>query len=510
VAVAVAQAAIPAPAMPVAPHTDIAIIGAGFAGLGMAMRLRGAGMRDLVILERGDDVGGTWRDNTYPGCTCDVPSHLYSYSFLLNPRWSRSFSPQWEIQEYLRRCARETGVIDCVRLGVEVRNAAWDEQAGRWLLQTSAGPRTARVLIAAMGGLSDPAIPDIKGLSSFHGRIFHSARWDHDHDLHGERVATIGTGASAIQFIPQIQPRVGRLHVFQRTPPWIAPRNDRSITRLERWLFTHVPGAQRIPRAGIYLAREAMVPALTWDPRLLGGIQAIAQRHLQRQVRDPELRARLRPSYRIGCKRILISNDYYPSLTQPNVEVVSEGIREIRDRAIVTTDGAEREVDTIILGTGFHVTDMPAMQHIRGRGGLLLADAWADGMAAHLGTTIAGFPNLFMMIGPSTGLGHTSIVVMIESQAAYVVDCLRWMQRSAVHAVEVSEAAQQGFVDSVQRRMQRTVWMRGGCASWYMDASGRITTLWPRSTWDFRRRTRRFDPAAYHVTSAVRQAAAVL
>jgi cation diffusion facilitator CzcD-associated flavoprotein CzcO len=480
------------------PHVRVAIVGSGFSGLGAAIRLKRQGVDDLVVLERADDVGGTWRDNGYPGCACDVPSHLYSFSFAPNPGWTRSFSPQPEIWDYLRRCARDHGVLPHLRLGHELLEAAWEDGTQRWRLRTSQGSLTAQVLVLGTGPLSEPSIPALPGLDRFRGTVFHSAAWNHEHVLDGERVAVVGTGASAIQFVPHVQRLAGRLHLFQRTPPWILPRRDRAITPLEHWLFRTVPATQRLARLGIYWSREMSVAGFTLEPRLMGLARRLALRHLRRQVPDPELRARLTPAYTVGCKRILLSNDYYPALTRPNVEVLPTGVAEARERSLVGSDGTERQVDTIILGTGFHVTDAPAMQRVRGRDGRLLSEVWRSGMAAHLGTTVAGFPNLFMLVGPNTGLAHTSIVLMIESQLAYVLDALRHMDAHGAGSVEVRPESQAAFVDEVQERMRRTVWVRGGCASWYLDASGRNTTLWPGSTWAYRLRTRRFH-AAQHV-----------
>jgi cation diffusion facilitator CzcD-associated flavoprotein CzcO len=477
----------------------VAIVGTGFAGLGTAIRLRQQGIDDFVVLERADEVGGTWRDNSYPGCTCDVPSHLYSFSFAPNPGWSRSFSPQPEILDYLRDCADRFGVRPHIRFGHEVRSARWDEDARRWRIETDRGEVVAQVLVAGMGPLSEPAVPDIPGLASFEGAMFHSARWDHDHDLAGERVAVIGTGASAIQFVPEIQPEVERLTVFQRTAPWVVPRADRAISAVERRALRRVPGLQKAWRGAIYWAREALVWAFV-HPRLLRRLQRMAAGHLARQVEDPALRADLTPDYTMGCKRILISNDWYPALAQPNVDVVTSPIAEVRPHGVVTADGVEHPVDTIVFGTGFHVTDPPAADRLWGRDGLLLKDAWRDGMQAYLGAAIAGFPNLFMLIGPNTGLGHSSMVFMIESQIAYVLDCLRTMDDEGLDTVEVRRDVQAGFNAEVQSRLVDTVWNAGGCRSWYLDAAGRNTTLWPTYTWRFRLRTRRFDLGSYRTT----------
>jgi cation diffusion facilitator CzcD-associated flavoprotein CzcO len=475
----------------------VAIVGTGFSGLGMAARLKREGIDDFVVLERNEGVGGTWWDNTYPGCQCDVPSHLYSFSFAPNPDWSRTYSLQPEIRDYLRDCADRFGITPHVRFGCELSSAAWDERGGVWRLETSEGEITAQFLVAGVGPLSEPAMPDVPGLDRFEGAVFHSARWDHDHELAGERVGVIGTGASAIQFVPRIQPAVRSLHVFQRTPPWILPHTDRPVTRLERTLYRRFPGLQRLARAGIYLSREWLVLAFAKRRRLMKLPERLARRHLARQVRDPELRRSLTPDYTIGCKRILLSNDWYPALTASNARVVTDAISEVRERSLVTAAGEEIELDTIVLGTGFRVTDLPAADHLRGREGRSLRDAWQGSPQAYLGTSIAGFPNLFMLLGPNTGLGHNSMVFMIESQIAHVIRCVRAVEAADARALEVREEAQVGFNDQLQRELRGTVWNAGGCKSWYIDRTGRNTTIWPRFTWQFRRSARRFEPAAY-------------
>jgi cation diffusion facilitator CzcD-associated flavoprotein CzcO len=485
-----------------ASHFRVAIVGSGFGGIGMAIRLKQAGIEDFAVFERADDVGGTWQANTYPGCQCDVPSHLYSFSFALNPQWSRTFSLQPEIWDYLRGVARAHDVYPHVRLEHEVQSASWDEQQSRWRLSTSQGEFTADIVVAAMGGLSEPSIPDIPGLDSFQGRCFHTAAWDHTHNLTAKRVAVVGTGASTIQVVPAIQPVVEQLVLFQRTPPWVMPHRDRAISRWERRLYSAFPGLQRAMRTAIYWAREVFVlPFL--HPRLARNPERIARRHISQQVPDRELRRKVTPRYRFGCKRVLLSNDYYPALSQPNVEVVTDGIAEVRPHSIVTTGGEEHAVDTIIFGTGFQVTSPPATQRLWGREGRLLADVWQGSPRAHLGTAIAGFPNLFMLLGPNTGLGHNSVVHMVESQIAYVMDCLAKMDEHDLASVEVRPEAERAFVDEMQRRMQGTVWMTGGCASWYLDATGRNSTLWPGPSWSYRLRTRRFDPDNYRVTARV-------
>jgi cation diffusion facilitator CzcD-associated flavoprotein CzcO len=488
-------------------HHHVIVIGTGFAGLGMAIRLRQRGMTDFVMLERAADVGGTWRDNCYPGCACDVPSRLYSFSFELNPSWSRSFSPQQEIWDYLRHCTDSYGLLPHIRFHHEVLEAAWDHPQRRWRVRTNRGELTCDVLITGTGALSDPNIPDIPGLDSFRGTVFHSARWDPGYDMRGRRVAVVGTGASAIQFVPRIQPQVGSLTVFQRTPGWIMPRGEREVGGVERTLYRAVPGLQRLVRAGIYCGREALVPGFVVNPRLLKIAELIARAHLHRQVADPGLRAKLTPDYAIGCKRILISNDYLPALTRPNVDLVTSGVAQVGADWVQATDGTRREVDTIIFGTGFHVTDMPMASWIRGRDGRTLAEVWSGGAQAHRGTTVAGFPNLFILVGPNTGLGHSSMIYMIESQVAYTIDALRYLRRTGAPAVEVRRQAQLAYNQTIQRRMKGTVWTAGGCASWYLDTHGHNTTLWPTFTWRFRRATRAFQPAEYllheHATQPV-------
>jgi cation diffusion facilitator CzcD-associated flavoprotein CzcO len=480
-------------------HHRVAIVGSGFSGLGMAVKLKQAGIDDFVILERAGDLGGTWRDNTYPGCQCDVESNLYSFSFALNPAWSRSYSPQAEIWDYLRLCAEKFRLIPHIRYRHEVLSAAWDDGAARWRIETSAGSLSADVLVAAVGPLSEPSLPSIPGLDTFTGTRFHSAAWNHHLELDGKRVAVIGTGASAIQFVPYIQPLVAQLHLFQRTPPWVLPHRDRPVSRLARRLYRSVPGFQRLVRGAVYWSRELFVlPFMKVRPNPTP--ERMARHHLETQVADPELRARLTPDYAIGCKRILISNNYYPAIQQPNVELVTDVIREVRGRSIVTADGSDREVDAIILATGFRVTEMPFARWVTGRNGRRLADAWSGSPAAYRGTAVSGFPNLFLLLGPNTGLGHTSVLVMLEAQLRYVMGCLRHLERSGMAAIEVLPEAQESFNAEVQSGLRDTVWNSGGCRSWYLDRTGRNTTIWPGMTWPYVRLLRRFDPAAYRLS----------
>ncbi len=495
-------------ATPLPVEVEIAVVGSGFSGIAMAAGLRRSGRRDFLILEKADRVGGTWRENTYPGCRCDVPSHVYSFSFAPNPDWSATFSPQPEIQSYLERVAADEGLLEHVRFGCELTGATWDADAGRWRLETSAGPLAARVLIAGAGPLHEPKLPEIAGIEGFEGTIFHSATWDHDHDLDRERVAVIGTGASSIQFVPQIQPRVARLHVFQRTAPWVMPRRDRRFSRAERTLFARLPAAQRLMRAAIYWAREAFaIPMLR--VALAPLLRRIGELHLRNQVADPELRRRVTPDYLPGCKRILVANDYLPSLGEPNVEVVTDAIAEIRKRAVVTADGTEREVDTIILGTGFHVTDLPVAERIRDARGRSLAECWDGSPQALRGTSVAGYPNLFFLLGPNTGLGHNSVVFMAEAQVAYILRALAHLERSGANAIVPTAAAQRDWNRAIQARMGGTVWTEGGCSSWYIDRNGVNTSLWPDFSFRFERALREFDPGEYELAGVGSDAAAI-
>jgi len=479
------------------------IVGSGFSGLCAAIKLTEDGETDFVVIEKGDDVGGTWRDNTYPGACCDVPSQLYSFSFARNPEWSSSYSPQPEIQAYLQSIADEYAVRDRAVFGTELERATWDDEAQVWRCRTSSGEVVARTLITGTGGLSEPRLPAIEGIETFTGRLFHSASWDHTVDLAGQRVAVIGTGASAIQIVPEVQQVAAHLDVYQRTAPWVIPRNDRRYSRLERLALRRVPALARLYRTGIYWSHEGYVPAFTWQPRLGAPAQKAATINIHKGIKDPELRAKVTPTFLLGCKRVLRSNTYYPALAAENVDLVTHPIARITPTSIVTGDGAEHPVDVIVVATGFWTTDLPIAERVVGREGRTLAEEWsAGGMSAYKGTTVHGFPNLFMMTGPNTGQGHTSVVFTIESQVAYLRDALRTMRERGYAAVEPRARAQRRWNSDVQRRMGHTVWNTGGCSSWYLDTHGRNTVLWPKSTFTFRRKLARFDLAAYDVRVA--------
>ena len=482
-------------------HLPIAIIGAGFAGIGLAIKLREAGIHDFTILERASELGGTWRDNTYPGCACDVASCLYSYSFAPNPDWSRAFSNQPEILAYLRGVAAEHDVERDIRYDIELLEARWDDEAALWRLRTSRGDLTTSMLVPAMGPFGDPVTPDIPGIDRFAGAKFHSLRWNHDHDLAGERVAVIGTGASAVQFIPEIQPEVGRLLVFQRTPPWIMPRFDRPTRAVERKLMRRFPGLQKAIRGITYALVESLGLVIFVDRRFSAGFHRVGRWQLKRQVPDPELRAKLTPDYTIGCKRAILSDAYLPSLTRANVDVITDDIAEVREHAVVTADGVEHEVDTIVFGTGFDVPPRGA-DRVIGRDGRSVIDVYDERPRSYNGTCLVGFPNLFTFFGPFGAAGNQSALYMLESQMAYIVDAARTMRARGARTVEVRPEVQEAFVAEAEERSRDTVWLQGGCRSYYQTPDGRNAGLWPNWSFRYRRRTRRFDAEAYVLEAA--------
>ncbi|MCF8611837.1 NAD(P)/FAD-dependent oxidoreductase [Gordonia sp. HY285] len=487
---------------------EIVIIGAGFSGLGAAIKLAQSGHDDYLLLDRGSDFGGTWRDNVYPGAACDVPSHLYSYSFAQNPDWSRSYSHQPEIHRYINAVADEHRIADRTWFGTDVTDVDWNDDESRWTVRAERNGETvtvrAGIVVGGIGPLCEPNLPDIKGIDRFGGTIVHTARWDTDYDFAGKRVAVIGTGASAIQVVPELGKTVGHMDVYQRTAPWIIPRNERPYLSVENWAFKHVPGLQNLIRGTIYTANESVAAGMTFAPKALKPVEAICRANIFRGIRNPELRKAVTPTFAVGCKRILKSNEWYPTLDRPNVDLVTDGIAEVTETGVVTADGTARDVDVIVVATGFHVTDSPAFESIRGVGGKSLAQVWAaDGMQAYKGSFVHGFPNLMLLVGPSTGLGHTSMVYMIESQLNYLVDYIRKTREAGIGRTEVKLEAQDRYNDELQHSLRNSVWETGGCASWYKDANGKITSLWPGFTFTFRNKTRAFDVAAYDVTPRV-------
>lgn len=488
--------------LPASVHT--LVVGAGFAGMAAAAAvLRAEPSADLLIIERADEVGGTWRDNTYPGCACDVPTSLYSFSFAPSARWSHSFARQPEIHRYLTAVADQTGLRRHLITGCELLGAVWDDDRQCWQVHTSQGNLTATVLVAATGALSTPKLPDVPGLNRFGGTVFHSATWNHGHDLTAERVAVIGTGASAVQFVPEIADRTSHLTVFQRTPAWVMPRLDRTLGSFEKSLYHRIPLLQRLVRSIVYTYREgylALLAHLTW---LLPLVQLIAKAQLRRQVPDPALRAALTPDFRIGCKRILLTNDWLPTLSRADVDVVTSALTEVTDTGVRDGAGTLHDVDTIIFATGFTSTEPPVAHLLTGTNGDTLAEHWAGSPSAHLGITVSGFPNLFLMYGPNTNLGHSSIVYMLESQAAYLAAALHTMRTQCLTSVDVHPEAQASYDAWVASALKNTVWNSGGCSSWYLDSRGRNSVMWPTFTFRFRARTKTFDLKNYRTSTAV-------
>jgi cation diffusion facilitator CzcD-associated flavoprotein CzcO len=479
---------------------NVLIVGAGFSGLAVATLLNRAGVGSFRILEAADELGGTWRDNTYPGCACDIPSPLYSYSFHQKSDWTRLFAEQPEILDYLRDVARRLGLIAHTRFGQRVERAQWIERRARWEVSTATGGRyRARFLISAVGPLHHPAYPTLPGIERFEGPAFHSARWRHDVDLSGMRVVVVGTGASAIQFVPAIVDRVRALTVFQRTPPWIVPKPDRVFDVRHRRLAHWFPPYRWWVRNRLFWVHEKRAAGFITDPALMAKTAALARCLIDKQVADPGLRKIVTPDYAIGCKRLLISSDWYPALSRPHVTLKPGGVKEIRQHSVVCDDGTEVGADVLIYGTGFDAQHTIRIE-IVGRNGLNIAEAWKAGNQAYLGTTVSGFPNLFLMTGPNTGLGHNSQIFMIEAQARYIVHALRALRRRGADSMEVRPEVEQAFNEWLDNRLINTVWQTGGCRSWYQDPrSGRNTILWPHTTISFWRRTRRAHMSDYHL-----------
>ena len=480
-------------------QTRIVIVGAGFGGIGLGIKLKASGLNDFVILEKSDSAGGVWRDNRYPGAACDVPSHLYSFSFEPRADWPHKYGHQADILAYLTHCTRKHKLEPHIRFRAEVSSARWDEASSHWIVQTSDGHLyEAQSLITATGQLNRPYCPSLPGLESFAGVAFHSAEWRQDYDFSGKRVAVIGTGASAIQFVPAIAPLVSKLYVFQRSAPYVLPKPDKTYPRWQRMVFARFAGVLRLSRLLVYLRHEMRAFAfITWRAALRIKRWAFF-RHLRRGVKNPELRERLIPNYRMGCKRILLSNDFYPAMDRPNVELVTEPIEEIRPDTILTTNATERKLDCIIFGTGFAATDFLAPMKIIGLRGQDLNRCWRDGAQAHLGMTVAGFPNFFMLYGPNTNLAHNSIVYMIENQIRYVVACLARLCRDEIRTLEIKKAIQDRFNARLQKRLQKGQWSKG-CTSWYLTATGRNATNWPGYSFEYRLKTHAPNWADYAV-----------
>ena len=479
---------------------DVVIVGSGFGGLGMAIKLKESGNDNFVILEKDNEVGGTWRDNSYPGCACDVQSHMYSFSFAGKPDWSKRYAPWNEIQRYILDTTEQYDLRRHIRFGQEVTGAHFDDRTGQWTLDTASGDQfITRHWVLASGPLHVPSYPKIKGLERFKGKVFHSARWDHDYDLTGKRVVSIGTGGSAVQYVPEIAPQVDQLYVFQRSPAWVIPRDERRYGTLRKQLFKRFPALRKLHRARLYWSNESRVWPI-FNPALARTLQKLAEAFIRFQVKDPDTARRLTPDYTLGCKRILISNKYYPTFNRDNVELVTDGIAEIREHSIVTRDGVERPADCIILGTGFIVDPRIYMKDfsLTGLPGHNLSEDWKDGAEAYYGTTVSGYPNMYQLVGPNTALGHNSIIFMIECQVQHILNCMEKLKQEGGDYIDVRPEIQHRFNERVQRKLKGTVW-DSGCQSWYQQADGKNFTIWPASTWRFWLETRKLDPDAYRV-----------
>lgn len=492
-----------APKPPV--HTRALIIGTGFSGLGMGIELQQRGV-DFLMLEKADEVGGTWRDNTYPGCACDIPSHLYSFSFEPKADWKHLFSYQEEIQDYLKGVTDKYGLRRYIVFNSHVQRAHWDDDELRWHVFTADGREfVAQFLISCVGALHIPSIPDFEGRDQFAGPAFHSAEWDHSVDLAGKRVAVIGTGASAIQIVPEIVDDVAALQLYQRTPPWVVPRTNEELPPRLRKAMEYIPGARLALRGGIYGLQEALAFSMTKRPALLKAGELLGKWNIRRSVKDRELRRKLTPRYQIGCKRILNSSDYYDAVANEKTELITDGIARFTSDGIVTADGKERKVDVIVYATGFHVSDSFKYVEIKGLNGEDLADRFnREGPIAHRGTTIADVPNAFMLLGPNTGLGHNSMVYMIESQIHYVAEAIKAVEKAGAQALAPTRAAQDAYNAELQEKLGHSVWNTGGCSSWYLDEHGNNRVLWGGYTWQYRLATRKIEPSEYRFWDGAR------
>ncbi|WP_172330030.1 NAD(P)/FAD-dependent oxidoreductase [Mangrovicoccus sp. HB161399] len=481
----------------------IIIIGAGFAGLGMAIRLKRAGRDDFLIIERAEDVGGTWRDNHYPGVACDVPSHLYSYSYLPNPDWSRVFSPGGEIQAYIRKCAEDEGILPHVRFGTDMTACRWDDAAAEWVVETSAGEFRAPILITGTGHLADSRMPEVEGLESFTGEAFHSADWNHAADLEGKRIGVVGSGASAIQIIPEMQKRASEMVVFQRSAPYMIPRWDRAFTAGERRLCARDPETIEAMRSEIFWMGEFNFAQRRNIPRFLGEAKALALGHLEAGIADPDLRAKLTPDYEVGCKRLLISNSYYPAMASENVTLEASALKRIEGGTAYGASGEGYELDVLVFATGFEAVRPPFAKRIFGRDGRSLDARWDEGMQACDSIACAGYPNLFIINGPNTGLGHNSVVYIIEAQVDYIMGALDHIEASGAEVIEVTREAEDAYMETLDAMAAGTVWLAGGCKSWYVDdRSGRLTLVWPDFAHSFRDENGVFHPEKYTLAPA--------
>ncbi|ENX63750.1 MULTISPECIES: flavin-containing monooxygenase [Acinetobacter] len=469
----------------------VVIIGAGFAGIGAAIKLQQAGFTDFVVLEKADEIGGVWRANTYPGCACDVPSALYSYSFAPNPQWSRVFAQQQEIKSYIQHVAQQFDVQKYVRFGYEMLESAWDDQAKHWVVKTNHGLIHARFAIMAGGPMHQPVLPRIKGLETFKGAQFHSAEWNHDVDLNGKKVAVVGAGASAIQFVPEIQAQVEKLTLLQRTPQWVLPKMDQSLPKLAQALFKVLPVTQRLTRYGVYGVFESLNSSMH-HPKLVSQIERLAKLNIRLGVKDPALREKLLPDFTIGCKRVLQSNQWYPALAKSNVEVLRCGVEEVHGNTLIASDGSQHEVDAIIFGTGFEVSNPPIAKQIRNKHGKSMDEVWQGSAQGYLGTVVESCPNAFVMFGPNIAVSSSALII-IEAQLAYILDMLKKVQAQQIETVEIRAEVLQQYNDEIQAALTNTVWNTGGCSSYFIDRNGRNSTLWPWTTFEMRARLAQCD-----------------
>lgn len=486
---------------PTVQHTKILVVGGGYSGIGAAIRLKKSGIEDFILIEKAEKLGGTWRENTYPDCGADTPSIIYSFSYARNPDWDRTFAKQPQIEKYLDDVAERFGVVPHVQFNTLAEMATWDDSAKHWTIETNHGTIIAKYVIACAGPMHDVAMPNIPGVETFKGEAFHSARWDHDVDLTGKRVAVIGTGASAMQFLPIIQPKVGKLTVFQRTAPWVMPKMDREASKWKKQLYKRFPAINRLVANMIYLGSEGLQLAEA-HPKAMEQIQKLGKRHMEKQVKDPELRKQFTPEFTMGCKRILFSNKWYPALTAPNTEVVPLGVEQITETGMIDSNGVEREVDVIIYGTGFRVTDPDVAYRVKGRDGKLLADLWQGSPQAYFSTAVHGYPNAFIVLGPNVGNGHGSVSTLVELLSDYIVRGIESAERIGAASIEVKQHVQDVYNAEVQDALQGTVFNAGGCASYYIDANGRNSSIYPWTTLRFRKDTKRFDLNDYDITVA--------
>jgi cation diffusion facilitator CzcD-associated flavoprotein CzcO len=479
---------------------SIAVVGAGFGGVGAVVMLRRAGYEDVTVFERGPRVGGVWHHNTYPGAACDIPSHLYEFSFALNPNWSRRYAPQAEIQAYLEDVARGHGVLERIRTNTEVQRAGWDAERRKWVLDTAAGPHEADVLLTACGQLSVPSVPPLPGLDGFEGPAFHTARWRHDVDLAGKRVAVVGTGCSAIQVVPAIQPQVAHIDVYQRSPGWTLPRMDFPYKERTKRLLARYPMLQRLDRQAIFGFQELAAVGMTGRRWVLKPFRAVGQWQINRAIKDPELRRKVTPDDHLGCKRVMLTDDWYPALAQSNVELVTERIEEIGPAGIRTADGAERAADVLVLATGFRSHSFTAPMEIVGAEGRTLEEEWAEGARAYFGMSVPGFPNMFLLYGPNTNGGSGSVIYTIEASMGHVVDALRRLERADARQIEIRREAADRFDRELRAALAETVW-HTGCTNWYVDEKGHNPSQWPWLWSTYRRRTAQLEPGAYSLAA---------